>query len=143
MPAYLMHDELFVTGFRELVDDLEVSFGIGATRNGLRHVVLRDHLGGLFEVRRSRQFLPELALDRDIGPPFMGDLAHLRLIVPIANVELGYPRLPRPSGLVELLDGGRLGCHAVRPSPMRPARVAALFPLAATGALALLSIQGW
>src|SRR5215207_1910377 len=83
----LLDVDLVVAGAGELMDHLPVRLRVGAARHGLRDHLLGDQLGGLLEMGRCRQDRGELSGEQVVRPEPVGDLAGLRFVLAIADLE--------------------------------------------------------
>jgi hypothetical protein len=102
-----MHVDVVESRVDEGPDGVEVPFGVGAARRGLGDVVRREHLRGLFEVSRQRQFLPQLSFDRRIGPVLIRRSLGALLVLGPAHMDLTVGGLPVAARFTERAD--RLG----------------------------------
>ena len=114
-----------------LPDLLDVELRVRTAQDHLGDLVLGDALDEVGELRRVRQLLADLAVERRRGPPLVGDPSGGRLGLRPADRQLADQRTGA-AGILIRLHQCLSGAVAINPSPMRAARSAMRGPLAAT-----------
>src|SRR5436305_12632506 len=108
----LMHVDVIVSGFRKLLDLLNVPGRIGSTHDPLGDVICAYKLRRLGKMCWRRQLLGQFAFEAGVGPVLMSCTLGTGLVSGPADGELPVARFASPASGLETLWEALLGCRA-------------------------------